>query len=74
MILADQTRKIEFLHIADNPMICDALDSIDVGSFQDIVGGLFNYEQPVICDPRNKKCFYITGNEIEPKAQYILGQ
>ena len=71
MILADQTRKIEFLHIADDPMICDALDSIDVGTFNEIAGGLLNYETPVICDPSNKKCFYITENGFEPKAQCI---
>ena len=70
MLLADQTRKIEFLHIDDNPMICDPLKSIDVGSFNEIVGGLLNYEKPVIYDPSNNKSFYITENVT--KAQYIF--
>ena len=71
MLLADQTGEIEFLHIDDDPMVCENLPSLNVGSFNEIVGGLLNYEKPVICDPSNKKCFYITENGIEPKAHYI---
>ena len=71
MLLADQTREIEFLHIADNPMVCDNLPPLNVGLFNEIVGGLLNYEKPVVCDPSNKKCFYITENGIIPKVHYI---
>ena len=70
MLLADHSRDIEFLHIDENPMVCDNLPPIDVRFENKIVGGLLNYEKPVIC-ASNKKCFYITGNEIEKKAQYI---
>ena len=72
MLLADHSRDIEFLHIDDNPMVCDNLPPIDVGSLNKIVGGLLNYEKPVICEPSNKKCFYITGNEIETKAHIYI--
>ena len=69
LLLADETREIEFLHIADNPMVCGNLPSLNVvRSFNEIVGGLLNYEKPVICDPSNQKCFYITENRIKPKA------
>ena len=74
LVLADQKREIEFLHIADNPadkLVCNNLPPLNVGSFNEIVGGLLNYEKPVICDPNNKKCFYITENGIKPKANYI---
>ena len=71
MLIADQTREIEFLQIADNPMVCNKLPPLNVGSFNEIVGGLLNYEKPVICDPSNQKCFDITENGIKPKAHYI---
>ena len=71
LLLVDQTREIELLHISDNPMVCDNLPSLNVGSFNEIVGGLLNYEKPVICDPSNKKCFHITENGIIKKAHYI---
>ena len=71
LLLVDQTREIELLHISDNPMVCDNLPSLNVGSFNEIVGGLLNYEKPVICDPSIKKCFYITENGIIKKAHYI---
>ena len=71
MLLADQTGEIEFLHIDDDPMVCENLPSLNVGSFNEIVGGLLNYEKPVICAPSNKKCFYITENGIKQKAYDI---
>ena len=71
LLLADQTGEIEFLHINNDPMVCDNLPSLNVGSFNEIVGGVLNYEKPVICVPRYQKCFYITDNGIIPKAHYI---
>ena len=70
LLLADQTGEIEFLHIDNDPMVCDNLPSLNAGSFNEIVGGLLNYEKPVICDTNNKKCFYITENGIITKAHY----
>ena len=71
LLLADKTREVEFLHIDDNPIVCENLPSLNVDAFNEIVGGLLNYEKPVICDPSKKQCLYITENGIEPKAQYI---
>ena len=68
LLLADQTGEIEFLHINNDPMVCDNLPSLNVGSFNEIVGGLLNYDKPVICAPSSKKCFYITENGIKQKA------
>ena len=70
LLLADQTGEIEFLHIDNNLMVCDNLPSLNVGSFNEIVGGLLNYEKPVICQPSHQKCFDITENGIIPKAHY----